>query len=174
MIRPLRTLFIAGLALAFVAPALDAQAQSPADQKRTLKAWKLFYKAPGMIETEPRYMRGTLMITGSVPTEEHIAQADDLASKLKGVKEVRNRLRVSAPEVAAGGDSEIQAKIDKKIEDDEETQKPKAKGQLEVTVVDANVTVVGKVNDYMVAHSLIRDIRRTIGVKTINFDKLKY
>ena len=76
MIRPLRTLFIAGLALAFLAPALDAQAQSPADQKRTLKAWKLFYKAPGMIETEPRYMRGTLMITGSVPTEEHIAKAE--------------------------------------------------------------------------------------------------
>ena len=38
MIQPLRTLLIAGLALAFLGPALDAQAQSPADQKRTLKA----------------------------------------------------------------------------------------------------------------------------------------
>ena len=174
MIQPLRTLMVAGLALALLGPALDAQAQSPADQKRTLKAWKLFYKTPGMIETEPRMMRGTLMITGSVPSEEHIAAADELAGKLKGVKEVRNRLRVSEPEVAAGGDAEIAAKIDQKIEADEETQKPKAKGQLEVTVEDANVTVVGKVNDYMVAHSLIRDIRRTIGVRTINFDKLKY
>ncbi len=174
MIQPLRTLLVAGLALALLGPALDAQAQSPADQKRTLKAWKLFYKTPGMIETEPRMMRGTLMITGSVPSEEHITAADELAGKLKGVKEVRNRLRVSEPEVAAGGDAEIAAKIDQKIEADEETQKPKAKGQLEVTVEDANVTVVGKVNDYMVAHSLIRDIRRTIGVRTINFDKLKY
>lgn len=174
MIRPFRYLLVAGLAAAFLGSATSAGAQSAADSKRTLKAWKLFYKTPGMIETEVRYMRGTLMILGSVPTEEDIQKADDLAGKLKGVKEVRNRLRVSPPEVASGGDAELVAKIDKKIEDDEETQKAKAKGKLEVSIEDGHVTLVGKVTDYTVATTLIRDIRRTVGVKTIDFDKLKY
>jgi osmotically-inducible protein OsmY len=81
---------------------------------------------------------------------------------------------VSPPEVATGGDAELIAKIDKKIEEDEETQKAKAKGKLEVTVENANVTIVGKVSDYTVASSFINSIRRIPGVKTINFKKLKY
>lgn len=174
MIRAFRYLLVAGVALAVLGSTTDAQAQSPADTKRTLKAWKLFYSEPGMIEVDVRYMRGTLMMTGNVPTEADIKKADDLAAKLKGVKEVRNRLRVSDPEVAAGGDAALATKIDKKIEDDEETQKAKAKGQLEVTVQDGNVTVVGKVSDYTVAASLINDIRRIPGVKTVEFEKLKY
>ncbi len=174
MIRSIRYLLVAGMALAFLGTSLDASAQSPADAKRTLKAWKLFYAEPGFVEADIRYMRGTIMMTGSVPDEAHIKQADELAEKLKGVKDVRNRLRVSPPEVASGGDAELLAKIDAKIEGDEETQKAKAKGKLDVTIENANVTVVGKVSDYTVASSLINDIRRTPGVVSINFKKLKY
>jgi osmotically-inducible protein OsmY len=162
------------IALAFAGSAYDAQAQSPADAKRTLKAWEAFYAEPGMAEADVRYMRGTLLITGYVPTEEHVKKADELAKKLKGVKEVRNRLRVREPIVAAGGDAEILEKINKKIDEDEETQKAKAKGQLDVKCEGGNVTVSGKVNDYTVASSLINDVRKTDGIRTITFSELKY
>jgi len=162
------------IALALAGSAMDAQAQSPADAKRTLKAWEAFYAEPGMAEADVRYMRGTLLITGYVPTEEHLKKADALAKELKGVKEVRNRLRVREPIVAAGGDAEICSKIDKKIEEDEETQKAKAKGQLSVACDQGNVKVTGKVNDYTVASSLINDVRKTDGIRTIDFSELKY
>jgi osmotically-inducible protein OsmY len=162
------------IALAFAGSAYEAQAQSPADAKRTLKAWEAFYVEPGMCEADVRYMRGTLLITGYVPTDEHLKKADALAKELKGVKEVRNRLRVREPIVAAGGDTEMCSKIDQKIEEDEETQKAKAKGQLAVKCEGGNVSVSGKVNDYTVASSLINDVRKTDGVRTINFSELKY
>jgi osmotically-inducible protein OsmY len=170
-----RLAFSMAVALAFAGSAYDARAQSPADAKRTLKAWEAFYVEPGMAEADVRYMRGTLLITGYVPTEEHMKKADELAKTLKGVKEVRNRLRVREPIVAAGGDAEICAKIDQKVEEDEETQKAKAKGQLEIKCEGGgNVTVSGKVNDYTVASSLINDVRKTDGIRTINFSELKY
>jgi osmotically-inducible protein OsmY len=169
-----RLAFSMAIALAFAGSALDAQAQSPADTKRTLKAWEAFYAEPGMAEADVRYMRGTLLITGYVPTEEHVKKADELAKKLKGVKEVRNRLRVREPIVAAGGDAEILEKINKKIDEDEETQKAKAKGQLDVKCESGNVKVAGKVNDYTVAASLINDVRKTDGIRTIDFSELKY
>ena len=173
MAKPFRLLLAVGLAVAFAGAATDASAQA-ADAKRTLKAWKLFYKEPGMIEVDVRYMRGTLMMQGSVPTEEDLAKADELAGKLKGIKEVRNRLRVREPEVAAGGDAEILGKIEAKIEDGEELVKAKAKGKLEVTIQDAQVTLVGKLQDYTLATELVNYVRKTPGVKTIDFDKLKY
>ena len=70
-----------------------------------------------MIEVDVRAMKSTLMLTGSVPTEEHKAQADELASQIRGVKDVRNRLRVREADVAAGqvSDEQLIAKLDKKI-----------------------------------------------------------
>jgi osmotically-inducible protein OsmY len=174
MVKLVRVAISMAIALAFAGSAMDARAQSPADAKRTLKAWEAFYIEPGMCEADVRYMRGTLLITGYVPTEEHMKKADELAKKLKGVKEVRNRLRVREPIVASGGDAEICGKINQKIEEDEETQKAKAKGQLDVKCEGGNVTVTGKVNDYTVASSLINDVRKTDGIRTINFSELKY
>jgi osmotically-inducible protein OsmY len=173
MVQRFRYVVALGIALSIVAGAGEAFAQA-ADQKRTLKAWKAFYVEPGMIEVEVRYMRGTLLMTGDVPSEEHMKKADELADKIKGVKDVRNRLRVREPAVAATTDADLQARIIKNIEEDDELSKSYAKGQLEVAVEKGDVTVDGKVGDYTVATQLIQDIRKIPGVKTIDFKKLKY
>ena len=169
----LRWVFSLAIAIGVAGISHDAAAQSPADAKRTLKAWQAFYKEPGMAEADPRYMKGLLLITGSVPEEGLKAKADTIAKEMKGVKEVKNRLTVR-PAEPTPTDAELQAKIDGKIEEDEDSQKAKAKGQLNVVVKDGNVTVDGKLPDYTVASSVINDIRKTPGVKTINFDELKY
>lgn len=175
MNHPFRILITLGFAAALLGSAGDAFAQSPADAKRTLKAWRAFYIEPGMIEVDPRYMRGILMLTGFVATEEHIQKADEIGNGLKGVKEVRNRLRVREPEVASGGEAELEAKLNKHIDDDEDLSKAKAKGKLEFTVdEEGNVVLKGKLQDYTEASQLVNDFRRTVGVRTILFKKLKY
>ena len=167
------TLGVALIAFGFVS---DAFAQSTADAKRTLKAQKLFYKEPGMIEVDVRSMKTTMMLTGSVPSEEHKAQADELAGKIRGIKEVRNRLRVREPDVAAGemSDDVLKAKIEKKIAEDEDLAKAKAREKFEYTVENGNVTIKGKLGDWSEAGSLISSVRRIPGVQTLNLDKLKY
>ena len=167
------SLGIAVLAVAFVG---DAQAQSTADAKRTLKAQKAFYKEPGMIEVDCRAMKSTMMLTGNVPTEEHIAKADELAKDIRGVKEVRNRLRVRDPDVAAGSitDEQLKAKLEKKIEEDEDLAKAKAKEKFTYSIENGNVTLKGKLGDWSDAGSLVNAVRRIPGVQTVDFDKLKY
>ena len=174
MNRSVTRLLTVCLALVALSWSADALAQSAADGKRTLKAQKLFYKKPGMIEVEVRAMRATLMMTGYVPTEELLKEADELADKIKGIKDIRNRIRVRDPDVASGGDDVLQTKIDEAIEEDEDLSKSKAKGKLEIAIADGNVTVEGRVSDWTVAQTLISDIKRIPGVKTLNFDKLKY
>ncbi len=174
MNRSLRYLLVFSLATAVLGLGFDAAAQSTADGKRTLKAEKIFYKTPGLIEVEVRAMRGTLMMTGYVPTEELLKKADELAQDVRGVKDIRNRIRVREPDVGAGGDAAILERIDQAIEDDQDLSKAKAKGKLEIEVNEGNVTAKGKVTDWTVAQSLVNDIKKIAGVKTLDFTKLKY
>ncbi len=176
MHRMLRIGLTLGVAVFAVSLAGDVFAQSTADAKRTLKGQKLFYKVPGLIEVDVRSMRTTLMLTGYTPTEEKKAEAEKLAAEIRGVKEVRNRIRVREPDVAAGAvsDTDLIAKIDKKIEQDEDLAKAKAREKFEFTVTDGNVVVKGKLGDWSEAGSLISSIRNIPGIRTIDFDKLKY
>lgn len=152
----------------------DALAQSTADAKRTLKAQKIFYKEPGFIEVDLRAMRSTLMLTGYVPTEEHKTQADELAKKVRGIRDIRNRIRVRDPEVAAGGDAELLAKLSAKIEEDDELELLHAKGKFEFELAEGNVRLEGKLTDWADAGALIQAVRRVRGIKTIDFEDLKY
>lgn len=171
-----RALVTLGLALAGLLAAPVALAQSPADAKRTLKAWELFYGEPGYIEVDVRYMRGTLLMTGYVPTQEGVTKADELAQKLKGVKEVRNRIRTREPDVAGAKATcdEIMAKLIKYVDEDEDLSRTKAKGNLELSCADRNITVKGKLGDYSEASQIINEVRKTIGVNTILFADLAY
>jgi osmotically-inducible protein OsmY len=172
MVQPVRLLLALAFALAALSVAPGASAQSPADAKRTLKIWQALYKEPGMIEVDARYMRGTVLITGFVPSDELMAKADEIVKKQRGVKEVRNRLRVRPPEVASAPCDTIMSKVDKEIEEDEELAQGRRK--FEVKCDNSNVTVSGKVNDYTLANTLLNEIRKVDGVQTINFDKFKY
>jgi len=167
-------LFVVGIAVLGLSWASDAAAQSPADAKRTLKAQKLFYMEPGMIEVELRAMRGTLMMTGYVATDEKLKKADELAEDVKGIKDIRNRIRVREPDVASAPDETLSTKIDKAIEEDEALARAKAKGKLEITVSEGNVTAKGKVPGWDVAQTLVSEIRKVGGVQTFNFKNLKY
>jgi osmotically-inducible protein OsmY len=174
MNRPFRYVISLGLAMLVLSWASGAVAQSTADGKRTLKAEKIFYKESGMIEVTLRAMRGTLMMTGYVATDENLKKADELAEKVKGIKDIRNRIRVRDPEVASAGDDTITAKIDKAIEDDEDLARAKAKGKLEIEVSEGNVVAKGKLPGWDIAQTLVNDIKKIGGVKTLNLDDLKY
>ena len=69
--RHLITLSLAAAVL-FWAPIVEAQ--SAADAKRTIRAQRKYYKEPGYIDAEIRYMRGTLLVTGWVGTEALVEQ----------------------------------------------------------------------------------------------------
>jgi osmotically-inducible protein OsmY len=175
MTRLIRSFLAMGITLGLLGlVTADVHAQSTADAKRGLKAQKKFYKVPGMIEVEIRAMRTTLMMTGYVPTEELKAQCDDLASGIRGIKDVRNRVRVREPDSATATDEELQAKIRKKIKDDEELDRAFESGKFEVAITDGNVVLTGKVKDWSLAGSLLGAVKDARGIKTINFDKLKY
>lgn len=164
------------LALALVALgwASGAIAQSTADGKRTLKAEKLFYKQAGMMEVTLRAMRGTLMMTGYVALDELLKKADELASKVKGIKDIRNRIRVREPDVASAPDDHIAAKLKEAIEEDEDLARADAKGKLNIEIKDGHVTVKGKVTDWIVAQTFVNEVKKVGGVRSLNFDKLKY
>jgi osmotically-inducible protein OsmY len=170
----LRAFVALGVTAFAVALAGDAQAQA-ADQKRSLKAMEVFYKEPGMCDVEIQAMRTTLMITGTVPTEDHKKKADELGSKVRGVKDVRNRLNVREPEVAGGAVAcdKIMERIDKKISEDEDLSQ--ARRRMEITCEGTgDVKITGRVQDYTVARGLISDVRRIKGCNTIDFADLKY
>ncbi len=174
MKRLFRHLLVLGIAALGLSWAPDAGAQSPADAKRTLKAQKIFYMEPGMIEVELRAMKGTLMMTGYVKTDEKLKKADELAEDVKGIKDIRNRIRVREPDVASAPDEIISSKIDKAIEEDEVLARVKAKGKLEISVSEGNVTAKGKLPGWDVAQTLVNEIRKVGGVQTFNFKDLKY
>jgi osmotically-inducible protein OsmY len=169
-----RSILALGLAVATLGFATDSFAQSTGDAKRALKAQKLFYKEPGLIEVDVRAMRTTLMMTGYVPTEEKKAQCDELAKKIRGIKDIRNRIRVREPDVAAATDEELMKKITDRIDQDEELSREKEKGRFDLTINDGNVVLKGKVKDWSLAGSLVGAVKDARGVKTIDFTKLKY
>ena len=169
-----RSILALGLAVAALGFATDSFAQSTGDAKRALKAQKMFYKEPGLIEVDIRAMRTTLMMTGYVPTEEKKAQCDELAKKIRGIKDIRNRIRVREPDVAAATDEELMKKITDRIDQDEELAREKEKGRFDLTINDGNVVLKGKVKDWSLAGSLVGAVKDARGVKTIDFTKLKY
>jgi osmotically-inducible protein OsmY len=172
MMQPIRLVLSFGIALAVVSWAPEAPGQSPADAKRTLKIWKALYQEPGFMEVDARYMRGTVLLTGDVASEELLQQANAIVEKQRGVKDLRNRLRVREPAVAAAPCESLLAKIEEQIQDDEELAQGRRK--YEIVCEDSNITISGKVNDYTLASTLLNEIRKTEGVVSMDFEKLKY
>ncbi|MFQ5697373.1 MAG: BON domain-containing protein [Myxococcota bacterium] len=172
--KPVRILLALGLAAAFLSVTPTAYAQSAADSKRTLKIWKKLYKEPGMMEVDVRYMRGTVLMTGDVADEELQAKANKIVNKQRGVKDVRDRLRLRPPDVAAGATDcdTIMAKLDKKIEMDEELNQ--ARRKYDIKCENGAMTITGRLQDYTQAFSLLNEIRKIDGVASMNFEKLKY
>ncbi len=172
MNRSLRTVFTLAIALS-VGFALQASAQSQAEFKRELKAGKDLYKEPGLMEVNLKSMKGMMFVTGNVATEEQSKKAESIIKEMRGVKEVRNRIRVGAVEdCAAATDQTVMAKIDKEIENDEELTQ--ARRKIDIQIKDRNLVVKGELKDYSQAGSLINLIRRVPCINSLNYDELEY
>jgi len=172
MNRSLRTVFSLAVALC-VGFAVQASAQSQAEFKRELKAGKDLYKVPGMMEVTVKSMRGMMMITGNVATDAESKQAEEIIKGMRGVKEVRNRIRVGTVEdCTAANDQTVMAKIDKEIENDEELTQ--ARRKIDIQIKDRNIVVKGELKDYSQAGSLINLIKRVPCLNSMNYDELEY
>jgi osmotically-inducible protein OsmY len=172
MIRSLRILLTLAIALS-VGFALQASAQSQAEFKRELKAGKDLYKEPGMMDVSLKSMRGMMMLTGNVATDAESKKAEEIIKGMRGVKEVRNRIRVGAMEdCATATDQTVMAKIDKEIENDEELTQ--ARRKIDIQIKDRNIVVKGELKDYSQAGSLINLIKRVPCLNSMNYDGLEY
>jgi len=172
MIRSLRIVFTLAIALS-VGFALQASAQSQAEFKRELKAGKDLYKEPGLMDVTVKSMRGMMMLTGNVATDAESKKAEEIIKAMRGVKEVRNRLRVGSMEdCSAATDATVMAKVDKEIENDEELTQ--ARRKIDIQIKDRNIVVKGELKDYSQAGSLINLIKRVPCLNSMNYDELEY
>ena len=172
MIRSLRMVFTLAIALS-VGFALQASAQSQAEFKRELKAGKDLYKEPGLMDVTVKSMRGMMMLTGNVATDAESKKAEEIIKGMRGVKEVRNRLRVGSMEdCSAATDATVMAKVDKEIENDEELTQ--ARRKIDIQIKDRNLVVKGELKDYSQAGSLINLIKRVPCLNSMNYDELEY
>ncbi len=138
-----------------------------------MKAGKDLYKVPGLMEVTIKSMRGMMMMTGNVATEEQSKKAEEIIKGMRGVKEVRNRIRVgNVEDCSAATDQTVMAKVDKEIENDEELTQ--ARRKIDIQIKDRNLVVKGDLKDYSQAGSLINLIKRVPCVNSLNYDDLDY
>ena len=130
MFRTFRTSFALALALT-VGLATYASAQGQAEFKRELKAGMVLYKEPGLMEVAIKSMKDEMMLTGNVATAEQSAKAEEIIKGVRGVKKVRNRLRVgNVEDCSKATDAELMKKIEEQIGNDEELTQARRKFEL--------------------------------------------
>ena len=172
MYRSLATRFAVALAL-ILGFALNASAQSQAEFKRELKAMQTLYKEPGLMEVTVKSMRGMMMLTGNTATPEQSAKAEEIIKTMRGVKEVRNRIRVGkVDDCAAVKDADLMAKVEKEIANDEELTQ--ARRKVDIAIKERNVVLKGSLKDYSQAGSLVYLVKRVPCFNSLNFDELDY
>ena len=172
MIRVLTQGFAIALLLV-VGVAFSAKAQSQAEFKRELKAMQSLYKEPGLMEVTVKSMRGMMMLTGNTATDDQSKKAEEIIKNMRGVKEVRNRIRVGkVDDCTTAKDADLMAKVDKEIENDEELAQ--ARRKIDIQVKDRNITLKGSLKDYSQAGSLVNMVKRIPCFNSLNFDELEY
>lgn len=172
MFRSFRSGLALALALAF-GLATYASAQGQAEFKRELKAGKTLYKEPGLMEVSIKSMKDEMMLTGNVATQEQANKAEEIIKEVRGVKKVRNRIRVGTVEDCSKvTDASLSAKLDKEIENDEELAQTRRK--IDIAIKDRNITVKGELKDYSQAGSLVNMIKRIPCFNSLNYEELEY
>jgi len=172
MQRSFLTAFAVAAALV-VGFALNASAQSQAEFKRELKAMQVLYKEPGLMEVTVKSMRGMMMLTGNVATDDQSKKAEEIIKNMRGVKEVRNRIRVGkTDDCSAAKDADLMAKVEKEIENDEELAQ--ARRKIDIQIKERNVVLKGSLKDYSQAGSLVNMVKRVPCFNSMNFDGLDY
>ncbi|MFI5316145.1 MAG: BON domain-containing protein [Myxococcota bacterium] len=172
MLRSFATAFAVATAL-LVGFAHSASAQSQAEFKRELKAMQVLYKEPGLMEVTVKSMRGMMMLTGNAATDDQSKKAEAIIKDMRGVKEVRNRIRVGkVDDCSTTKDADLMAKVEKEIENDEELAQ--ARRKVDIAIKDRNVVLKGTLKDYSQAGSLVYLVKRVPCFNSMNFDGLEY
>jgi osmotically-inducible protein OsmY len=172
MHRHFATAFAAFLVLV-LGIAGSAKAQSQAEFKRQLKAEQVLYKEPGLMEVNVQSMKGMMMLTGNAATDEQSKKAEEIIKGMRGVKEVRNRIRVGkVDDCTAAKDADLMTKVDKEIENDEELAQ--ARRKIDIQIKDRNIVLKGALKDYSQAGSLVNMVKRVPCFNSLNFDELDY
>jgi len=172
MFRSFRNGFALAFALALLLAGY-ASAQGQAEFKRELKAGQTLYKEPGLMEVSIKSMKDEMMLTGNVATQEQANKAEELVKNVRGVKKVRNRIRVgNIEDCSKVTDADLTAKLDKEIENDEELAQ--ARRKFEVAIKDRNITLKGELKDYSQAGSLVNMVKRIPCFNSLNYDELEY
>jgi osmotically-inducible protein OsmY len=169
-----RLVFAVAVALALALGfAVRASAQSQAEFKRELKAGTTLYKEPGLMDVTVKSMRGMMMLTGNVETEDQSKKAEAIIKEMRGVKEVRNRIRVGKVEdCSTTKDADLMAKVEKEIANDEELTQ--ARRKVDIKIANRNIVVTGSLKDYSQAGSLINLIKRVPCFNSLDYEKLEY
>jgi osmotically-inducible protein OsmY len=125
------------------------------------------------MEVTVKSMRGMMMLTGNVATDDQSKKAESIIKDMRGVKEVRNRIRVGqTDDCSAVKDADLSAKVDKEIENDEELAQ--ARRKIDISIKDRNITLKGSLKDYSQAGSLVNMVKRVPCFNSMNFDELEY
>jgi osmotically-inducible protein OsmY len=167
------TTVLAAFLLLVLGIAASAKAQSQAEFKRELKAMQSLYKEPGLMEVTVKSMRGMMMLTGNAATDEQSKKAEEIIKNMRGVKEVRNRIRVGkVDDCTTAKDADLMTKVDKEIENDEELAQ--ARRKIDIQIKDRNIVLKGSLKDYSQAGSLVNMVKRVPCFNSLNFDELEY
>ena len=172
-----RSLGIA-LALGFARPRrLDAQRLGPEPggvQARAQGHAELCTRSRDSWRSPCKSMRGMMMLTGNTATDDQSKKAEEIIKNMRGVKEVRNRIRVGkVDDCSTAKDADLMAKIDKEIENDEELTQ--ARRKLDISDQGPEHRAFkGSLKDYSQAGSLVTMVKRVPCFNSLNFDELEY
>jgi osmotically-inducible protein OsmY len=148
---------------------LAGLAQRPIDARRSLEAQRALYRHPELIDVEVQSLMGVLYLRGTAPSRDAIRRAEELASGVEGVTEVRNRVRLNDTSRPKASDEEILAEIQARL-----GQSPELDHSVRVSVRSGSVALSGAVANPLVATWVTEAVRGVEGVRTLRFEGLRY
>lgn len=140
-----------------------------ADVQLALEIQRILYSDPEFLGVEVHALMGLVYLRGHAASEAVARRAEQAAARVPDAEQVRNRIRVRAPESVRSSDLEIQARIQALLAAQERPGRT-----LEVRVRDGNAALRGRLADADAASRLIEAIRGVPGVRSIRFDGLSW
>lgn len=148
---------------------LAGLAQRPIDARRALEVQRALYREPELIDVEVHSLMGILYLRGTAPGSEAIRHAEELASAVEGVSEVRNRVRLNDARRPRVSDDQILNEILARLGD-----RPQLDHAVRVSVRSGSVALSGTVAGPLAASWVTEAVRSVEGVRTLRFEGLRY
>jgi osmotically-inducible protein OsmY len=144
-------------------------AQRPIDARRALEVQRALYRHPELIDVDVQSLMGILYLRGTAPGSEAIRRAEELASGVENVSEVRNRVRLNDARRPKVSDDKILNEIRARLAD-----RPQLDQAVQVSVRSGSVALSGTVAGPLAASWVTEAVRSVDGVRTLRFEGLRY